>query len=169
MNICKLISIFRNSNKKNDKKEANVKDYMDIVKKITKPTPHETERFIQLVIRQHSWYKHVSWEIPQPFMFFLDPNKNNNETGHWNYKAPGPLNKVNPKAKWYLSYNDDLLRISPEISEKCSVWLTGCLHPGLASDIKFKEDDELTPKEKHLRDVEKLRTHLFNLLDFFYN
>lgn len=169
MNIYKFLSIFRNKKNKVDTKEATNQDYMDFVKNIPKPTPQETESFIKMVISQHSWHKRVSWEEPLPFMFFLDPNINNNETGHWNYLGPGPLFKVNPKAEWFIHYNDKKVMISSEISEKCSVGLTGCLHPGMASDSKLKPDDEFTLKEKHLKDVDKLRTHLYNLLDFFYD
>jgi hypothetical protein len=68
--------------------EKNKKDFAenDLVKKdIPKPTLEQTERFIQTLIRQHSWHKHVDWLNPQQFLFYLDPN-----TAYWNYRGPYP-------------------------------------------------------------------------------
>ena len=48
--------------------------YLDIVKQLTRPTPLQTNNFLEMVSMDHSWYKHLSPEIPSVFVFYIDPN-----------------------------------------------------------------------------------------------
>ena len=40
----------------------------------TKTTKDQTLQFLYYFVTSHSWYKHLNWEIPTDFVFFLDRN-----------------------------------------------------------------------------------------------
>jgi hypothetical protein len=48
--------------------------YLDIVKQLPRPTLLQTNNFIEMVCMDHSWYKHLSADIPSLFVFYIDPN-----------------------------------------------------------------------------------------------
>lgn len=50
------------------------KTYFELIKDLPRPTDHQTESFIHDFSLAHSWYKHLSFDKPTQFVFYLDPN-----------------------------------------------------------------------------------------------
>jgi hypothetical protein len=49
-------------------------EYKKIIEKFPAPTIEQTENFIDFVVNDHSWYKHLPEGRLEPFYFYLDPN-----------------------------------------------------------------------------------------------
>ncbi len=158
-------------------------NYLDIIKDITKPTVEETEWFIRSFTEAHSWYKHIDRQNPEQFVFYIDPNPDFiNSTGScWNYLPirytqrveildAKPNTEDGKIKRIYIKYHDEILIMPETTIEKCSIGLTGCIHNGFKymHDTKLLPGDELTCHDRHINDIEKLRKHLFYLLDWFY-
>ena len=159
-------------------------NYLDIIKDIKKPTVEETERFICLVTVDHSWYKHIDRENPEQFVFYVDPDPDfiNSMGSSWNYlpirytqriKMLGakPNTEDGKIKRIYVKYRDEIFIMPETIIEKCSIGLTGCIHDGFKDmhDTKLLPGDEMTCHDRHISELEKLRKHLFYLLDWFYS
>ena len=50
--------------------------YKKILIESPKPTIKQTENFIDFVVDEHSWYKHLPDQRLEPFIFYLTPNAN---------------------------------------------------------------------------------------------
>ena len=48
--------------------------YKNSMQNLPMPTIGQTEKFIDFVANNHSWYKHLPEERLEPFIFYLDPN-----------------------------------------------------------------------------------------------
>lgn len=48
--------------------------YKELIKTLPKPTISQIDNFIDYVARDHSWYKHLTQEREEPFVFYFDPN-----------------------------------------------------------------------------------------------
>jgi hypothetical protein len=49
-------------------------DYFDAISRLPLPTPEQTVRFANHVVRSHSWYKHLPFFPPgETFVFYLNP------------------------------------------------------------------------------------------------
>jgi len=50
------------------------KTYTDFIKELPAPTSEQIKNFVELVAKDHSWYKHLPSDRTIPFIFYLDPN-----------------------------------------------------------------------------------------------
>ena len=48
--------------------------YTEFIKELPAPTSEQIKNFVELVAKDHSWYKHLPSERTIPFVFYLDPN-----------------------------------------------------------------------------------------------
>ncbi len=49
-------------------------EYLEVVRKLPRPTVEQTMNFIDFLSTLHSWYKHLPYPKGFAFLFFLDPN-----------------------------------------------------------------------------------------------
>ena len=50
------------------------KTYIDFIKELPAPTTEQIKNFVELVAKDHSWYKHLPSKRTIPFVFYLCPN-----------------------------------------------------------------------------------------------
>lgn len=55
-------------------KDMELIEYKKLFVGLPKPSENQTENFIDFVANDHSWYKHLTDERKEPFIFYLDPN-----------------------------------------------------------------------------------------------
>jgi hypothetical protein len=53
--------------------EQKTTDYVEVVRRLPRPTLAQTERFARFVSSAHSWYKHLTIRPKVPFVFYLNP------------------------------------------------------------------------------------------------
>lgn len=167
----------------------------DYFKNLLVPTPAQTERFIQLVSRDHGWYKHLDREIPTEFIFFLDPNARrpfkldkddnvvfqpvsddertalNASYGTWRYY------NANYTAKFFADsdgfYHDlnpfiglSIINQSGDVIELPQE-LVEKGRIGLTAYLHGGFGEDNFTKEQHNKVIETLKQHLLSLRDFY--
>jgi len=82
------------------------KEYKELIQRYPKPNQRLTDFFVRKVSYDHSWYKHLSSERKEPFIFYLDPNasrklKKVEESGGFTYYEFMPVEpKKNINTGW---------------------------------------------------------------------
>lgn len=146
---------------------------------------NQTKNYVYYFTSKHSWYKHLSWDVPTDFIFYLDKNA-------WTEKV---------SSKNILEGKTIKINTTPEtefLREKYGFWcFNGGLIRGIKSDVnktyrlnENREVEELTTAEinnatigltafihssfssteneehrnKHISEVNKLQKHLLKLL-----
>ena len=133
--------------------------YWQRLQRFVLPTEEETIRFANDFTRAHSWYKHLSWNEPEKFVFYLDPR-----TGKWDYFAP--LSYYNRSA-WdeedmlteeKLLHNENFYGyfLPTELADKGIVMLNAFIHNG------FRDNDPY--REAHMNQIKNLTQTLLEIL-----
>lgn len=134
------------------------KAYWERIQRFTLPTEKETLDFVRHFTCAHSWHKHLSWNEPEKFVFYLSP-----KTGKWDYFAP--LSYYNRSA-WdeedmlteeKLMHNENFYGyfLPQELANKGIVMLNAFIHNGFQYNNLYRE--------AHLNQIENLTQTLLNI------
>ena len=55
-------------------KKMDKSSYIDLVKKLPKPTSEQIDNFIEMFTSDHSWYKKLPKDRIHDFLFYINPN-----------------------------------------------------------------------------------------------
>lgn len=159
-----------------------IQDYRKLLTGVAKPTQRQTEEFIQFVANDHSWYKHLSNERKEPFVFYLDTNIENVRLGNWRYFTSAmPLNFVhnsidfmNDSKSIYnlniIDLNGKTHKIPDIILMKGQFMMSKYLHQRAFENANnFFENDGVSYADKHRLLITEFRFHLNSFLSFIYD
>jgi hypothetical protein len=98
-------------------------DYLSDFQKVDLPSDEQTLAFVHRFSLEHSWYKHLNWNQPTDFVFYVDP-----ENGQWCYYSPR-LNKTYSIEEDECNDESDPIPFVPlEIKVRGTYGLTGLIH-----------------------------------------
>jgi hypothetical protein len=114
------------------------------------PTDKETLQFVDRFCSEHSWYKHLGWEQPTMFIFYIHP-----QNGEWEYDCPELRQKAN---SFFLEEGemepDPLDFLNDDIKQLGKFGLTAFIHD------YFKRSANEEYKQKH----QELKNSLISFL-----